>query len=179
MDYYRRMHLLSWLRDAGPGPMPPMFLDDSDQSCRQFKPVVATTSRVLHIVLRECSLQRLTTATLTFWILLSNLTTIPVPVLMEKLNPEDSFWRTGIVLLTVFVIFFIHIYQSAVVLDTGGLYSGPLIWKRYIRWEDVYKVKTWGRYFCLSLEAKYLCFRVTKRDRIWLEQTIQHLMRRT
>ena len=38
-DYYRRMHLLSWLRGAGPGPMPSLFLVESDQSRRQSKPV--------------------------------------------------------------------------------------------------------------------------------------------
>ena len=51
----------------------------------------------------------------------------PVPVLIEKLDPEGSYWPTGVMLLTVFVIFFIHIYQSAVVLDTGGLCTGSLI----------------------------------------------------
>ena len=175
-DYYRRMYLLSWLRQAGPGPIPSMLLADSDQSCRQFKLTVAVTGTVLQAVLRECSIQRLLTATITFWILLSSLTAIPVVTLMEKLNPESAFWMTGIEIGIVFALFFLHIYRSAVVLDAEGLCSGPLIWKRHIRWGEVYRVWTWNRAICLRLEAEWLCLFVSTRDRMWLEQIMQQLV---
>ena len=179
-DQYRRLYLLSWLREAGSGSIPSLFLVDSEQSCRQFKPVVVTTRTVLQAVLRECSFQRLTAASLAFWALLSRLTAIPVPELMEKLNPEGSLWRSSMILFIVFTLFFIHVYRSAVVLDAEGLCSGPWIWKRHIQWEDVHRVKTlWGgRIIRLRLDAEWMWFRVDKQDRCWLEQIMQQFVRR-
>ena len=178
--HYRRLYLLSWLREAGPDPIPSLFLVDSDQSCRQFKPVVVTTNTVLQAVLRECSFQRLIAASFAFWALLSRLTAISVPELMEKLNPEGSLWQSGVILFSVFTLFFIHVYRSVVVLDAEGLCSGPWIWKRHIRWEDVHRVRTLmgGRIIRLRLDAEWLWFRVPKQDRLWLGQTVQQFVRR-
>ena len=99
---------------------------------------------------------------------------------MAKLNPEDSLWPSGVILFIVFALFFIHVYKGAVVLDAEGLCSGPWLWKRHIRWEDVHRVQTlWdGRIIGLRLDAEWLWFRVAKQDCLWLGQTVQQFVRR-
>ena len=177
-DDYRQLYLLSWLQRVGPGPIPPMFLANSNQSCYQFQPVVATTGRGWQMVMRECSTHRLLLATATFWVLLGGWTDIPVPMLLDKLIPAGSPWPTYVMLSIVFILFFTHMYRGTVVLDAGGVCSGPLVWKRYVRWEDVSKVWTWRRNCWLRLTSEWWWFQASKRDRRWLEKALPQFVRR-
>ena len=175
---YRWLYLLSWLSEGEPGDIPTVFLEPATGTSRQFQRSVRVTGRMSQFFIHNFSQQRLFVAFVSFWIAISDFMGIPVLQLTDMLPFFNSLAGLAVLLATIFLLFFVSIYRHRVVLNAEDLHFGPFHNQRRLGWEDVYRVRTRSFLLKLTLEGASLWMWPANRDRAWLEQAMQQLVRR-